>query len=113
MEDVIKSIGTCFSKFATFKGRASRKEFWWFFLFSTVFLMMLDMWAGVGGINNLEKKETNPDNENIITRTLNSGFGGKSKHNKIIAKKNKTMRKRINTRKKRLNSKNKINPLKI
>jgi hypothetical protein len=59
-------------------------------------------------LNNLEKKETNPDNENIITRTLNSGFGGKSKHNKIIAKKNKTMRKRINTRKKRLNSKNKI-----
>jgi len=29
-----ESIRTCFSKFATFDGRASRSEFWWFFLFS-------------------------------------------------------------------------------
>lgn len=28
-----KSIVTCFSKYATFKGRASRSEFWWFQLF--------------------------------------------------------------------------------
>lgn len=29
-----ESIRTCFSKYATFDGRASRPEFWWFFLFS-------------------------------------------------------------------------------
>jgi len=28
-----KAISTCFSKFATFKGRASRAEYWWFYLF--------------------------------------------------------------------------------
>ena len=28
-----QSISTCFGKFATFKGRASRSEFWWFYLF--------------------------------------------------------------------------------
>lgn len=28
------SIKTCFSKYATFSGRARRSEFWWFFLFS-------------------------------------------------------------------------------
>lgn len=29
-----ESISTCFSKYATFEGRASRSEYWWFFLFS-------------------------------------------------------------------------------
>ena len=28
-----EAISTCFSKYATFKGRASRSEFWYFFLF--------------------------------------------------------------------------------
>lgn len=28
-----KAIATCLSKYATFKGRASRSEFWWFYLF--------------------------------------------------------------------------------
>lgn len=27
------SIKTCFNKYKTFSGRASRSEFWWFFLF--------------------------------------------------------------------------------
>lgn len=29
-----ESIKTCFSKYATFEGRASRSEFWWFALFT-------------------------------------------------------------------------------
>jgi uncharacterized membrane protein YhaH (DUF805 family) len=29
-----ESISTCFSKYAMFDGRASRSEFWWFFLFT-------------------------------------------------------------------------------
>jgi len=31
-----ESIKTCFNKYATFSGRASRSEYWWFFLFSFV-----------------------------------------------------------------------------
>ncbi len=29
-----ESIRTCFSKYAMFDGRASRSEYWWFFLFT-------------------------------------------------------------------------------
>jgi uncharacterized membrane protein YhaH (DUF805 family) len=29
-----ESISTCMGKFATFSGRASRSEYWWFFLFT-------------------------------------------------------------------------------
>jgi len=29
-----KSISTCFSKFFDFNGRASRPEYWWFYLFT-------------------------------------------------------------------------------
>lgn len=29
-----ESISACFSKYATFDGRASRSEFWWFVLFT-------------------------------------------------------------------------------
>lgn len=29
-----EAIKTCFSKYATFEGRASRSEYWWWFLFT-------------------------------------------------------------------------------
>lgn len=32
-----ESISTCLSKYATFEGRASRSEFWWFNLFTLLF----------------------------------------------------------------------------
>ena len=31
-----QAISTCFSKYANFSGRASRPEFWWFFLFQVI-----------------------------------------------------------------------------
>ncbi|MDO8788215.1 MAG: DUF805 domain-containing protein [Sulfuritalea sp.] len=31
-----ESIKTCFSKYAAFDGRASRSEYWWWFLFTTL-----------------------------------------------------------------------------
>lgn len=31
-----QSISICLQKYATFSGRASRSEFWWFFLFCTI-----------------------------------------------------------------------------
>lgn len=46
-----QAISTCFSKYATFTGRASRPEFWWFFLFqilvSIVASMLGDVVAGL------------------------------------------------------------------
>ena len=31
--EFLESIKTCFSKYADFNGRASRSEYWWFWLF--------------------------------------------------------------------------------
>jgi len=46
-----QAISTCFSKYATFSGRASRPEFWWFFLFqilvSIAASMLSDIVAGL------------------------------------------------------------------
>ena len=36
-----RSIKTCFRKYADFSGRAQRSEFWWFFLFIFVLLVIL------------------------------------------------------------------------
>ncbi|MDJ0858904.1 MAG: DUF805 domain-containing protein [Dinoroseobacter sp.] len=38
-----QAIKTCFGKFATFSGRASRSEYWWFFLF----LVLLSIVTGL------------------------------------------------------------------
>ena len=35
------SVKTCFAKYADFTGRASRPEFWWFFLFTLVASIVL------------------------------------------------------------------------
>lgn len=43
--DFGKSIQTCMGKYATFEGRASRSEFWWFYLFT----IMLSWGASVVG----------------------------------------------------------------
>ena len=32
----LQSVSACFNKYLTFNGRASRSEFWWFYLFSTL-----------------------------------------------------------------------------
>lgn len=42
-----ESISTCFIKYATFDGRASRPEFWWFILFTWL------VSAGLGMINDV------------------------------------------------------------
>ena len=36
-----ESITTCFSKYATFSGRASRSEYWWFFLFNLLINLVI------------------------------------------------------------------------
>lgn len=46
-----QAISTCFAKYATFSGRASRPEFWWFFLLqllvSLAASMLGDMASGL------------------------------------------------------------------
>lgn len=41
--NISKSISVCFSKFGTFKGRASRSEYWWFFLFTLIMQWVLSI----------------------------------------------------------------------
>jgi len=38
-----ESVRTCFSSYAVFQGRASRSEFWWFFLFSVLVSLVLTL----------------------------------------------------------------------
>ena len=38
-----QAISTCLSKYATFSGRASRSEFWWFSLFQPLVLLAAAM----------------------------------------------------------------------
>ena len=51
-----KSIATCFAKYVDFKGRASRPEFWWFYLFTILLLwgsMLVDSSQALSTIVNL------------------------------------------------------------
>lgn len=49
-----QAISTCFSKYATFSGRASRPEFWWFFLFQVLVSIAASMFGDViNGLLNL------------------------------------------------------------
>ena len=43
-----QSISTCFSKYATFSGRASRSEYWWFALFGMIVNLVANRIDGVG-----------------------------------------------------------------
>ena len=49
------SITTCFSKFATFSGRATRSEFWWFYLFTLLigWFAQMAVGAGIAGVVSL------------------------------------------------------------
>ena len=38
----IQSISICFSRFASFRGRASRSEYWWFSLFTLIYVLGVD-----------------------------------------------------------------------
>lgn len=53
-----KSITTCLSKYADFNGRASRSEYWWFYLFS-----ILMSWGAVL-----------VDNTGVLSLLINLGF---------------------------------------
>jgi uncharacterized membrane protein YhaH (DUF805 family) len=42
-----ESISTCFSKYAAFDGRASRSEYWWWFLFTVLISLATGMVSDV------------------------------------------------------------------
>lgn len=44
-----ESVKTVFSKFATFSGRASRSEFWWFYLFNSLAWLVFGIIGSVLG----------------------------------------------------------------
>ena len=44
-----QSISTCFSKYADFSGRASRSEYWWFYLFCLILNWGASIVDAVGG----------------------------------------------------------------
>jgi uncharacterized membrane protein YhaH (DUF805 family) len=41
--DMKTAVITCLTKYVDFDGRASRSEFWWFFLFELILFMILSM----------------------------------------------------------------------
>ena len=41
------AISTCMSKYATFSGRATRSEFWWFYLFTVLITWGADLVGAV------------------------------------------------------------------
>lgn len=50
----IDSVKTCMiEKYATFSGRASRSEFWWFFLFQFIIAILVDVLFGQDSLANL------------------------------------------------------------
>ena len=44
-----QSISSCFSKFATFSGRSSRSEFWWFYLFTLLCQLTFQVLGTIAG----------------------------------------------------------------
>ena len=63
----VQSVETCLKKYADFSGRASRSEYWWFFLFN--FLM-----STVGSIADSILLGTEPDSTGIITTLVALGL---------------------------------------
>jgi uncharacterized membrane protein YhaH (DUF805 family) len=45
--DFVQAIKSCQGQYATFAGRASRSEYWWFFLFQVVVLIIASMLGDV------------------------------------------------------------------
>ena len=48
MANCWSAIKTCIIKFMDFRGRAARNEFWWFFLFVTLFGLLVALFSSSG-----------------------------------------------------------------
>jgi uncharacterized membrane protein YhaH (DUF805 family) len=47
--DIKTAVITCLTKYVDFDGRASRSEFWWFFLFQIIVIVVLSMVLSIVG----------------------------------------------------------------
>jgi len=45
----MEAVKTCLSKYVTFSGRASRSEFWWFYLFTIIVSVIASIVDGAMG----------------------------------------------------------------
>ena len=45
--DFVQAIKSCLGQYATFSGRASRSEYWWFFLFQVLVMVAASMLGDV------------------------------------------------------------------
>lgn len=45
--DFVSAVKSCLAQYATFTGRAARPEFWWFFLFQILVLIVTSMLGDV------------------------------------------------------------------
>lgn len=43
MDDIVKAVKTCLTKYADFNGRAARPEFWWFILAQVILNVVASM----------------------------------------------------------------------
>ena len=50
----IEAIQSCFKKFADFKGRASKSEFWFFLLFEFIYMFIAGFLLGAVGVTSEE-----------------------------------------------------------
>ena len=71
-----QSIKTCLRKYASFSGRASRSEFWWFALFSLSVLLLFTLLADlIFGINEYTiTTRPDPEHDLNITKKVQTSF---------------------------------------
>jgi uncharacterized membrane protein YhaH (DUF805 family) len=67
-----QAVSTCFKKYAVFKGRASRSEFWYWVLFYILVSIVLNILDSLFGwqINTI----SNTDTGNSLTTVYNAGW---------------------------------------
>ncbi len=63
----VESIKTCFSKYASFDGRASRSEYWWFALFNTLVTLGFELIID----RNSPNKTSFQDTADLISLVIN------------------------------------------
>ena len=51
----VEAVRTCLAKYATFSGRASRSEFWWFALFHALVLVAIAVIAAVSAMSDVQR----------------------------------------------------------
>lgn len=64
-----EAVKTCFSKYATFSGRATRSEFWWFYLFTLIVGIVAAVIDSLFGFN-----VTQVTGENGSITSFDSGY---------------------------------------